>query len=232
MIQAHAPRGWMQIQMSPSRSPGGRSSPSTQDLYSEGEERDAWWNLRTLLEPKQARKNPAVPAAIEDEAGLKLEPPIGLEIENAQRDLIACELDRFDLVIVADVHAVPSGSGGQCLVEVVSGHLERLSPLPGEDVGETETLAALAIQEEGRVLGLVPAGDDRVQQSRVGQDVVGPGKERLADLEPGKRASLEGDDPVALAREERASDAAGRPSSDDEDVGVHGQAVRQAELSS
>ena len=30
MIQAQAPRGWMQIQMSPSRSPGGRSSPSTQ----------------------------------------------------------------------------------------------------------------------------------------------------------------------------------------------------------
>ena len=82
------------------------------------------------------RGNPAVPTAIEDEAGLQLESALGLEIEDAQRDLVACRLDRFDLVVEANVHPLPSGRGGQGLVEVVAGHLEGLRPLPGEDIGE------------------------------------------------------------------------------------------------
>ena len=66
--------------------------------------------------------------------------------------------------------------------------------------------------------------DHSIEQSRGGEDVVASGQQRLANLEPGKGAGLEGDHPVALAGEERASDAAGRPGSDDENVGVHGQA--------
>jgi len=187
-----------------------------------GEERDAWGNLRALLQPEQPRKNASVATAVEDEAGVQLEAAVGLEIENAQRDLVACELDRLHLVVEADVHAVASGGRRERLVEVVPGNLEGLGPLPREGVGEAEALAPLAIQEERRVLGLVPPGDHGIEEARGSEDVVAPGEQRLADLEPGKGACLERDDPVTLPAEERASNTASRPGPDDENVGVHG----------
>ena len=85
MIQAQAPRGWMQIQMSPSRSPGGRSSPSTQVKSA-----TRGGISERLLQRQQPRKNAAVAAAVEDEAGLaSWSRRSALEIEDAHRHLVA-----------------------------------------------------------------------------------------------------------------------------------------------
>ena len=217
MIQPQAPRGWMQIQMSPSSSPG-----RTVVALDPGEERDAGGDLRRLLQGEQPRQNAAVAAAVEHEAASQLEPASGLEVEDAHRDLVVGHLDRFHLVVEAHLHPLPSRCGGQGLVEIVPRHLEGLGSLSGEDVGEAEARPSFTIEKQGRVLGLVATGGHCLEQARLGEDVVASRKEGLTDLETRKGSSLEADDPVALPREQRARDAAGRTSSNDEDVGVHG----------
>ena len=158
MIQAQDPRGWMQIQISPSRSPDGRASPSTQvksailggtsEGFSSERRRGKTRPYPLQSSTKEARNSSRRSASTS---------------RTVKETRVRTKIDRFDPVIVANLHPLAPGRGGEGLIEVVSRNLVGLGRLPREDVGKAEPLVVLARQEESSSLGLVPSSDDRIE---------------------------------------------------------------------